>query len=84
MDSCEEAMFYYKHCGLTYLDGDGDGVPCENLCRGFSFSKVFYPKEETSSGSGESFLERIAPYLLPFGIGLLIVANLWKLSLIHI
>jgi len=34
MRSCEEAMFYYKHCGLYYLDGDFDGVPCENLCVG--------------------------------------------------
>jgi len=32
MESCEEAMFYYTVCGLKRLDGDGDGVPCENLC----------------------------------------------------
>jgi hypothetical protein len=33
MSSCEEAMFYYKVCGLTRLDRDGDGIPCERLCR---------------------------------------------------
>ncbi len=32
MDSCEEAMFYLRECGLTRLDGDRDGVPCERLC----------------------------------------------------
>ncbi|MET0533898.1 MAG: excalibur calcium-binding domain-containing protein [Steroidobacter sp.] len=29
MSSCEEAMFYLKHCSGTQMDGDGDGVPCE-------------------------------------------------------
>ena len=33
MTSCEEAMFYLKHCGFRHLDRDGDGVPCEALCR---------------------------------------------------
>lgn len=33
MSNCEEAMHYLKNCGLTRLDGDGDGVPCESLCR---------------------------------------------------
>jgi len=33
MSSCAEAMFYLKECGLTRLDGDSDGVPCEELCR---------------------------------------------------
>ncbi|MCB1884033.1 MAG: thermonuclease family protein [Geminicoccaceae bacterium] len=33
MASCDEATFYLKQCGLTRLDGDGDGVPCESLCR---------------------------------------------------
>ena len=32
MSSCEEAMYYLEHCGLSSLDGDGDGVPCEALC----------------------------------------------------
>ena len=30
--SCEEAMKALK-AGATYLDRDGDGVPCESLCR---------------------------------------------------
>src|SRR5687767_7962457 len=30
--SCSEAIHYLKDCGLTRLDGDGDGVPCETLC----------------------------------------------------
>jgi len=33
MASCAEARFYLEECGLTRLDGDGDGVPCEVLCR---------------------------------------------------
>ena len=33
MVSCVEARFYLKDCGLTRLDGDGDGVPCESLCK---------------------------------------------------
>jgi endonuclease YncB( thermonuclease family) len=33
MTSCEEAMFYLKKCGVSSLDGNGDGVPCEALCR---------------------------------------------------
>lgn len=33
MSSCEEATRYLKECGLTGLDKDGDGVPCEKLCR---------------------------------------------------
>jgi deoxyribonuclease I len=32
MESCEEAMFYLTQCGVTRLDGDGDGVPCNRLC----------------------------------------------------
>jgi endonuclease YncB( thermonuclease family) len=33
MTSCEEAKFYLRECGLSRLDGDNDGVPCESLCR---------------------------------------------------
>ena len=33
MVSCDEARFHLRQCGLTRLDGDGDGVPCEALCR---------------------------------------------------
>ena len=33
MVSCAEAEFHLQQCGLTRLDGDGDGVPCESICR---------------------------------------------------
>jgi endonuclease YncB( thermonuclease family) len=33
MESCEEARFHLEHCGLSRLDGDRDGTPCESLCR---------------------------------------------------
>jgi deoxyribonuclease-1 len=33
MSSCEEAKFHLTQCGVTRLDGDGDGVPCASLCR---------------------------------------------------
>lgn len=33
MISCEEAMFFLRDCGLSSLDRDGDGIPCESLCR---------------------------------------------------
>jgi endonuclease YncB( thermonuclease family) len=33
MTSCAEAQFHLRQCGLSRLDGDGDGVPCESLCR---------------------------------------------------
>lgn len=32
MSSCAEAQFYFNSCGVSRLDGDRDGVPCENLC----------------------------------------------------
>jgi endonuclease YncB( thermonuclease family) len=32
MASCEEAKFYLTQCGLSRLDGDGDGIPCEKMC----------------------------------------------------
>ena len=32
MMSCDEAKFYLDVCGLSRLDGNSDGVPCENLC----------------------------------------------------
>jgi endonuclease YncB( thermonuclease family) len=33
MSSCAEARFQLEQCGRAALDGDGDGVPCEALCR---------------------------------------------------
>ncbi|RLJ70333.1 excalibur calcium-binding domain-containing protein [Hydrogenivirga caldilitoris] len=35
MNSCDEAIFYFRVCGLKRLDGDGDGdgIPCEKLCK---------------------------------------------------
>ena len=33
MMSCAEARFHLQQCGLSRLDGDHDGVPCESLCR---------------------------------------------------
>ncbi len=30
MNSCEEAKYFIKHCPYTKMDGDGDGIPCEN------------------------------------------------------
>jgi endonuclease YncB( thermonuclease family) len=33
MMNCSEARFHLESCGLTRLDGDGDGVPCEAVCR---------------------------------------------------
>lgn len=32
MTSCDEAKYYLNQCGVKRLDGNGDGVPCENLC----------------------------------------------------
>jgi len=32
MTSCEEAKFYLSQCKIKSLDGDGNGIPCENLC----------------------------------------------------
>ncbi|WP_100097015.1 MULTISPECIES: excalibur calcium-binding domain-containing protein [Candidatus Williamhamiltonella] len=32
MTSCEEARFYLQQCGLSALDRNQDGVPCEKLC----------------------------------------------------
>lgn len=33
MSTCAEARFYMDKCGLSRLDGDNDGTPCESLCR---------------------------------------------------
>ena len=33
MINCDEARFHLRACGLASIDGDGDGVPCDALCR---------------------------------------------------
>lgn len=33
MRSCEEARFHLERCAVSTIDGDGDGEPCEALCR---------------------------------------------------
>ncbi len=33
MSSCEEARFFAFNCSVRSLDGDGDGIPCERLCK---------------------------------------------------
>ncbi|MCK5896698.1 MAG: endonuclease [Cocleimonas sp.] len=32
MVSCSEAKFYLYNCGLSKLDRDKDGIPCESIC----------------------------------------------------
>jgi len=32
MSSCEEARDYQTRCKIETLDGDNDGIPCEQLC----------------------------------------------------
>ena len=33
LPSCAAARYFLTVCGLGALDGDGDGIPCESLCR---------------------------------------------------
>lgn len=33
MTNCAEAKYYLAQCGVRSLDGDGDGVPCDAICR---------------------------------------------------
>lgn len=32
MTTCEEAKYYLNSCGLSRLDADKDGIPCESIC----------------------------------------------------
>jgi micrococcal nuclease len=32
MASCDEAYFYFNHCGIQGLDANRDGKPCNRLC----------------------------------------------------
>ncbi len=34
MASCDEVLFYYTYCGVAVLDGNHDGIPCDDLCKG--------------------------------------------------
>lgn len=34
MTSCEEAKWFVRNCSDTKMDGDGDGIPCEDKCGG--------------------------------------------------
>lgn len=33
MTSCAEAKYHLTQCGMSGLDRDGDGKPCENVCK---------------------------------------------------
>lgn len=33
MSSCSEAKHYLNDCGISSLDRDDDGIPCEKLCK---------------------------------------------------
>lgn len=33
MTSCAEARYFLNTCGVRTIDGDGDGMPCESICR---------------------------------------------------
>ncbi|MDP2870484.1 cold shock domain-containing protein [Methyloversatilis sp.] len=35
MTSCDEATFFIENCPDTKMDGDNDGVPCEQQCSAF-------------------------------------------------
>ena len=32
MHSCDEARFFLRNCPGVKMDGDGDGMPCEDRC----------------------------------------------------
>ena len=32
MKTCEEARYFLEHCPGTRMDGDHDGLPCEDRC----------------------------------------------------
>lgn len=53
MASCEEATYHLNVCRNGRLDKDGDGVPCESLCKN-SPSSPTGRRGQTSSPSGES------------------------------
>lgn len=32
MNNCADARYHLEQCGMSRLDRDGDGVPCESIC----------------------------------------------------
>lgn len=32
MEDCGDAVFHLEQCGMSRLDGDSDGTPCEKIC----------------------------------------------------
>jgi len=54
MSSCAEARYQFETCGYRNLDGDNDGVPCENVC-GQS------PAENRGDRAGQPTLPLAAP-----------------------
>ncbi len=33
MTTCDEALFYFTYCEVATLDGNHDGMPCDELCK---------------------------------------------------
>lgn len=33
MSNCKEATYYFEKCGLSELDSNKDGIPCDKLCQ---------------------------------------------------
>lgn len=54
MTSCDEAYYYLNTCGLTRLDGDSDGVPCETICGGGGYQPQLTQPPPADSGGGYS------------------------------
>ena len=60
MTSCEEAVYKLYVCGHSERDANGDGVPCESLCRGAdvpaiatSFAGIIPAAESTAAPAAE-------------------------------
>lgn len=62
MTSCAEARFHQTRCGLAGLDGDGDGMPCEALCRDAS-----QPGPRLTPNAATPADPRASPRLTPRG-----------------
>lgn len=33
MTNCQQAAYFYRDCGLDYLDADNDGIACDEMCQ---------------------------------------------------